>query len=384
MVQLFRVSCLFFLTSLFCTFAGALTVPSYCQYDEECQIEVPGMVCADGSASYITLTARRNAENILFYLQGGGACWNKTTCKLGFARSLTRVLPHHDWNNGSGIFNDGDENPLHGNYQIITIPYCTGDVFIGDRVINYGTKASPYVIRHHGFKNVQLAMQAAKQLLGEPQKVTLLGASAGGMGSYFHMQTLVNTFPMADKSVISDSGVPLRAPYIGTEAYLNLRDNWGVAHNFPPAFGNEKAPVNFGDLIRYNRIAYPQVRFGLVGSYYDKIMTFFAFNLSSPNILRAVSDTLIETANNEIGPGAPNAKVFYLNSIDHVFLKRSLTETVSLGVTIGSWLDSLLGSKKGWQNVRPDLGRFPNFSEQLLEFAQPMSVNELWKSEQDL
>ena len=89
-----------FLTFLFVNRAYSGNIPSHCHYDKECLIEVPGMVCADGTASYITLTAREGAENALIYLSGGGACWNKTTCSLGYAQPLTRVGPNNDWNNG--------------------------------------------------------------------------------------------------------------------------------------------------------------------------------------------------------------------------------------------------------------------------------------------
>jgi hypothetical protein len=129
--------------------------------------------------------------------------------------------------------------------------------------------------------------------------------------------------------------------------------SWGVAANLPEG---PFVPHDFGEVIRFNRDVYPNVRFALISSYADRIMSFFSFALGAPSPGTTVRDTLVDVANNQIG-NVPHAKVFYMDDTAHTYMAQKLSSVKSLDVTLNDWVSSMLEetNKVVWDNVRPDL-----------------------------
>jgi len=341
------------LAGVFCwSVISSAEISKTCEDNKECLIELPGSTCADGTSSFMTLTRRPNAQHLLVYLTGGGACWSADSCKKGLASVLTRQETPTDWNEGDGVGNAKDAaNPFGSNYSVVTVPYCTGDAHVGARTIDYGTASSPYVIRHQGYKNVQLAFDKVKSLFPTPQKVVLLGCSAGGIGAYYHMRTLANEYPNAEKFVVSDAGTPFRPPYVKADAYKTVMLNWGADQTLPAG------QTDFSSLVAYNTKTYPDIRFGFISSYQDKVMTFFALAVGSTSPFTAVRDTIISLSDQYIGKDTTNAKVFYTNTSRHCHTVETLETVTSVDANLGTWLTDMVTDKKGWENERPDLSQ---------------------------
>lgn len=351
----FFAKSLFVTLSFFALLGNALTAPKECEMNKECIRELPGLLCADGTPSYYTVIPRQNSDNLLIFMFGGGACWDALTCATGFAINLTRTLPTQDWNNGEGVFNRLDpENPFK-DYTVVTIPYCTGDVFVGDTKIDYGAPFSTWEVQHRGYQNALLTLQAASELFSNAKKVVLMGTSAGGIGAYTHMRNLDELFPHSQKYVISDAGTPIQAPFVSQEQYARVLRNWNAYQGFPVDDENRPA-VSFGDVLAYNRKTFPHIKFGLIHSYSDYVMTGFATGLGAPDYTTAVRDTIIHAANKQIGPNTPYQKVFFTESWAHTLTQYSLKRTKSLNVSLADWISAMLNDGK-WENVRPDLER---------------------------
>ena len=135
-------------------------------------------------------------------------------------------------------------------------------------------------------------------------------------------------------------------------------------------------PKDFGEVIKYNRDMYPDTRFGLISSYGDSVMSFFALSLGAKGASTLVRDTLIDVANNHVGPNAPNAKVFYLDGSSHTNLGKKLSSVRSLGVGLDEWMAAMLSDDeaKGWNNVRPDLAGPVNGAQ---DAAIPLDIDEV-------
>lgn len=336
-------------------FAQALTFPKDCPFDQECVQELKGLTCADGTSSYFTIIPRRNTENVLIFFFGGGACWDWTTCSSGMALNLTRKPPSQDWENGQGIFNHQDPKNPFREFTIVTVPYCTGDVYVGDAEINHGDADYPYVLKHKGYDNAFSTLKVASQLFHDAKKVVLMGTSAGGIGAFTHMRNLNRFFPRAQKYVISDAGTPFQPPYVSDKTYEKVLINWNAYKGFPVDDLNRPAS-DFGKVLEFNRRRFPNIKFGLIHSYADYVMSGFSYALGAADATTAVRDTLIAAANQQIGTNSPNQKVFYTESWGHTFTNFNLGETQSLGVTLADWLHGML-NEGPWENVRPDLGK---------------------------
>lgn len=234
----------------------ALEPPKGCDYDIQCVYEMEGLTCGDGSPSYYTVIPRRDSENLLIFMFGGGACWDAMTCSVGMALNLSTPELTQDWNNGEGVFSHGDPaNPLK-DYTIVTIPYCTGDVFVGDSKMDYGKPFTTYEINHKGYDNALNTLKEAARNFPSAKKVVLMGTSAGAIGAYTHMRNFDALFPNAQKYVISDAGTPFQTPYISEEMYVRVLKNWNAYKGFPVDDNNRPAE-NFGAVLDFNRKNFP-------------------------------------------------------------------------------------------------------------------------------
>lgn len=331
----------------------AMDVPKGCEVGRECVRELPGLTCADGTRSYYTIIPREKSENLLIFMFGGGACWDAVTCSVGMALTLTRVEPNQDWINGEGVFSSTDPNNPFKDFTVVTIPYCTADVFVGDSKRDYGKPFSTYEVNHKGYENALNTIKEASQLFPDAKKVVLMGTSAGAIGAYTHMRNLDALFPNAQKYVLSDAGTPFQTPYISEDMYVRVLKHWDAYKGFPVDADNRPAE-NFGAVLDYNRRKFPHIKFGLIHSYSDYVMTGFAVGMGAPDYSTAVHDTIIYAADKQIGTDTSYQKVFYTESWGHTFTQYPFGNTKSLGVSLAEWIHGMINDGP-WENVRPDL-----------------------------
>ena len=333
----------------FISFAALAEIGTECGPDRECLINVPGTQCADGTPSFITLTQRANAKKLLIYFQGGGACWSQSSCEQGLASKLTRSEDATDWATGSGIHDKSDpKNPFSADYNVITVPYCTGDVYTGARTINYGSTSNPYMIRHVGYENTLKNLQKIRELVPSPEKVVLLGCSAGGIGVYYHLRNLNETYPSIPKYVISDAGTPFAPPFVNQTNYQKIMANWGAEATLPENIRD------FGSLIEQNTKNFPDIRFGFVSSYRDRTMSLFAFAIGTLTPGAAVKNTIVHLADTHL-KGATNAHVFYTETNLHCQTPENLASVESMGTNLGQWMGDMVNDSVAWASERPDL-----------------------------
>jgi len=347
-----------FFAYFFCFSAPSLgsqaALPSHCEYDELCVVEVPGTLCADGSPSYLSLIARKDSQDLVIYLESGGACWNKETCDNFHVQKLKRKEPKNLSIPEQGLLDlSNPENPFH-RMSFVTIPYCTGDVFLGNNRINYGSTEKPNFIHHHGFKNVVLTFEKIKELLGSPQKVVLFGRSAGGLGILGHLRNLDRFFPDSDKFALSDAGTPISPPFVNEIEYQKIMLNWGVTDTLPQAAEVGSEIRHFGDLLRYNVQKFPHIRFGYIQSFSDPVMTYFVKTIGAKNPSQALKDIIVTSADQFIGRETEHAKVFFIDKNIHVVTKKSLNRTISAQVSLSNWLHDMFRGGD-WRNARTDL-----------------------------
>lgn len=331
----------------------AEALPSGCEFDKECVVKLPGSICGDGSPSFFKLTAKENSSDLLIYLEPGGACWSAETCLFGHVLHLSAKPPSPKLLAEKGLLNLSDPTNPFFNFSKVSVPYCTGDVFLGDRDANYGSSSDPKVIHHRGFKNALLTMQAVKEFYPEPNRVVLFGRSAGGLGVLAQVRNMDAVFPHSIKYALADAGAPLMPPYVDQDNYQKIITNWN-AYETLPSVSSSEAMNHFGDLLRFNTLHFPHIRYGLIQSYEDVVMTYFAKSIGSPDSSEAVTRSIVTASNDYVGLDTPHAKVFFVEGRNHILTKKPLSQVKSAGMRLSHWLQ-LMFSDQSWPNVRPDL-----------------------------
>ncbi len=166
--------------------------------------------------------SRRDGEsdNLLIFLQGGGACWSE------FCLAVTAApegVPA-----SADILNPGLEvNPVR-DWDVVYVPYCDGSMFAGDMDHTDETPAR----YHRGLQNLSAALDIAAEHYPNPPRVMLGGSSAGAYGSLLGVMLVRHIYPDAEILLVNDSGPGLGLD--GDDNFLaTLLDEFNIARFIP-------------------------------------------------------------------------------------------------------------------------------------------------------
>ena len=263
---------------------------------------VPGgedCVCADGS-DYIFWVREADPTKVVFYLEGGGACFNAASCSFtdgNYDPDVDPDDPSEDPRNSGGIFDfDNPLNPLR-DHSFVGVPYCTGDVHLGNATTDYGDGV---VVHHNGFVNANTALAEAVKRFGGATEVLVAGTSAGSAAAAMYGGLAADAFGDASIAVLADaSGAYPSVPPINAL----IGGLWGtitVVPDWPVNEGMTAEEWGLPELfIQAGRHA-PRIRFGRYDNAFDSTQEFFAalagFDASRIDQLMALNEESIEAA----------------------------------------------------------------------------------------
>ena len=161
--------------------------------------------CAFQGDDYSFYFKKGKRDKLVIFFNGGGACWNSTTCLASLQSALPTYVPSDDLPSNNPLLQDGvlnlnnPDNPYR-DWSIAYLPYCTGDIHFGSKDTSYVVAPGiTKTIRHRGFDNFLYARKWLKHHFkheggkNEPRKVLVTGASAGAYGAllnYAHIKRL--------------------------------------------------------------------------------------------------------------------------------------------------------------------------------------------------
>lgn len=188
-----------------------------------------GPICITGSNYSVFTRLGRNPNRVLVFLQGGGACWQ------GLYSCNPVVETQEPPLSGEGIWDLKDKNNPFRGYSVVYLPYCDGSVFTGDNdVVDPEFPFGP-VRFHRGLRNLSAGLDVAKQVFPNPKRVTLAGASAGGVGAAA-FAPLLSRFVYGNKlrrlTVLNDSGPIVLNPLAASAAAARAAD-WRFDQFYP-------------------------------------------------------------------------------------------------------------------------------------------------------
>jgi hypothetical protein len=197
-----------------------------------------GARCLDGSPSGYYKRDGSNDKFVIF-LEGGGACYTvdpEAPSSINCAsRAKTSLGSSLYW---SQTYDDTD-NILSANATInafstftaIFVPYCSGDVHLGQRTSVVDPKTFPYFFAGH--LTVQATINHLKETssLSSAKELLLSGSSAGGIGSALNADFVASLLP----------GVNVRSAPQGGWFFPPVVNftSWKEGENGPPYFGQD-------------------------------------------------------------------------------------------------------------------------------------------------
>lgn len=252
--------------------------------------QIDGAICRDGSPTgfYVHYT---NSDKLLWYLEGGGACTSPGFCDfnpknveeaimgagencllsaLGTTRK--RQEPGKD-----GIFNTTEAANPFKDWNMIYVPYCTGDIHSGTRTnVTIPNVAEPQ--QFVGYRNMEkFTSRIVPTFKDKVKMVVLTGASAGGFGASMNFSMVQDSFGDVHVKVVDDSGPPFENKYMPVCMQKRWREIWGLNDMLPPDCTECQAPDG-GDLAKladfYLR-KHPNLAIAIVSSQKDEIIRNF-------------------------------------------------------------------------------------------------------------
>ena len=226
-------------------------------------------MCADGSAFHFYLR-EASPTKVLFYLEGGGACFSGDMCKPGSGTYSETISPISKLEDSPGIFDfDNPENPF-ADYSVVYVPYCTGDVHAGNITKDYGNGV---VTQHKGFVNASNALDTMIKRFPNTTQLVVAGSSAGSFPTPVFAGIAGDRLPNADLKVFADSSgaVP--------DAMGFVIGNWGTLETLPDWPEIEGLTVDqFTPAYTFIKAAEhnPKIRFARHDFAFDSVLSSFA------------------------------------------------------------------------------------------------------------
>lgn len=192
---------------------------------------IEGTSCRNGSTSGFSVRLGNDPQKVLFYFEGGGACFELVNCTLT-ADKITELgrTPKEE-----GIFDRREENPFR-DWTFVYFPYCTGDAFAG----THASRRYPGVLGRHNFvgaTNVETFLGHLEASFSGVEELFVTGESAGGLAALANARQIQASFPGARMTVLTDSAPPLSTDYIAPCLQEHWADIWGFERSVLPSCG---------------------------------------------------------------------------------------------------------------------------------------------------
>jgi hypothetical protein len=302
---------------------------------------VPGgdCMCADGG-EFRFWVREADPTKVVFFLEGGGACFDATTCAFTSEQSTT-----YDWNVGddehpdllAGIFDfDNPTNPF-ADWSFVFVPYCTGDVHLGDLSREYSPELT---VEHVGYVNGTAALGYLAEHFPDAEQVVVVGESAGAVASPVYAGLVSDALPDARVTVFADgSGSYPDDPGLSA----GIGGLWGSFETMPDWEVNADLTAEEWSIPRFwvqAGLHDPEIVMGRFDFAYDEVQGFFLDLVGAD-----ASDVLGMMDANEaaIEAAGVTQHSFTAPGDDHTTTSQDGFYTIEVeGVTLVDWVTALI------------------------------------------
>ncbi|GGD77055.1 pectinacetylesterase family protein [Paenibacillus nasutitermitis] len=329
------------------------------------RVELDGNVLSSDGSEYHLLTKKGENRNWIFFFSGGGASWDETSAS--YPIKVMNVIKGQDAGNyfanipfylltilGGIMAPNNPDNPFR-EWNVVYIPYSTGDFHIGQRTTEYKKQdGSSFIMHYNGRSNVQSSLEWIYAHVDKPEKLLIAGESAGGFGSAFWAGEIASHYKEAEIYQYSDSS------YLYSEKWPDIVDKeW--QSDFERTFGYQAEADLIGSAFKGNQRQLPENAV-LLQSYslYDEVLIHFQRKINDfegpadPQIIADWSHQMRESTK-KLAASLPNYYYFLTDyglnaktgTTSHTFATRDdFYKAEEDGVKLMNWLDDIINKQK--------------------------------------
>ncbi len=293
-----------------------------------------GAICLTGEEFQVNVR-HGSSDQVLLYLQGGGACWDYVTCYV-LGTATTRA---NSAITAGSLDIDDPASPFR-DWDIVYVPYCDGSVFIGDAIVDYSGERT----FHHGLRNLSVAVDALVREFPHPSRILVAGSSAGGYGTFAGYGVARVAFPDTPILVFNDSGPGVQNP----DATQDVRDrvaNWNFTQRIPASCTDCDPQYTY--LLDWAFQRDSELRVAMYSYLQDGVIGFF-IDLDGP----AYQQLLLSVTGDIQARNPERFKRFFKTGNNHTVLLSAefYTQTID-GVTVRDWTQAFLDDAPEWRDL---------------------------------
>jgi hypothetical protein len=187
----------------------------------------PGGDCECSNGSEFSFWVREaSPTKVILFLQGGGNCFSAETCEPS-SGTYDRTIGAEDDPSPEGILDfAADGNPF-ADFSVVYVPYCTGDVHIGNTTTEYGPGLT---VHHKGYVNGTAALDHLTATFPGATDIVVMGESAGSVPTPLYAGLASDRLPDARITVLADgSGAAPDSPDVNSRLF----DAWNANETVP-------------------------------------------------------------------------------------------------------------------------------------------------------
>jgi hypothetical protein len=335
--------------------------------------------CRDGTPAglYVRFTS---SDRLMVYLEGGGACTNAGFCGYN-PKSVSEVLSGDGQTalgsiggaiagrqqpGNAGIFDTANSKNPFGTWNMVYVPYCTGDVHFGTRrnVSVSGVSEAQQFVGHLNMRS--FVARVVPTFRSKVKRVVLTGSSAGGFGAALNFSMWQDAFAEVLVTLLVDSGPAFPDAQLPVCMQKRWRELWGFDAAFP-ADCTECAQADGGGLInavKFLQRKHPNFTIAELSSTEDEIIRMFYSNGLDNCANFDSNDPLGALLNNfpaeQYSAGLAGLRAayqgtghfasYYINGSDNRTFHQHLWrprfyEAAQGGVTIADWVSAYLAGE---------------------------------------
>jgi hypothetical protein len=278
----------------------------------------------------------------MVYLQGGGACWDATTCNVrGKVQYFKSAVSERERPYRAGLLDEANpENPVRG-FTKVFIPYCTGDAHLGTRTVSFDIPKTPsdsarqFVIHHNGGANATAALDWMYAHVPSPQLIFVTGESGGSIPTPVYAAAVSKHYSRARVVQLGDGSGSYGGASGITTAWLGLPVLRALKLT-----GVDSATLTYSGLYDIAAHSSARIAFAQINSAEDSTQSFFlrTADRSSPTV-----PVLLAHNYAEIRRDIPGFRSYTMPGIMHAILPRPEFYTTSVdGVRLRDWVGALI------------------------------------------
>ncbi|MCB9663799.1 MAG: vtpJ-therm [Alphaproteobacteria bacterium] len=220
-----------------------------------------GPLCLRGGP-FRAATRPGPSDDLLIFLQGGGACWSD------FCLAVNQAPPGMP--GVDALLPDLEANPFRA-MDVAYAPYCDASLFSGRADLDDDGDGTPDRF-HRGLQNLSATLDLAVAAFPDPPRVVLAGSSGGGYGTILGALLVRRVFPDAELVVLADSGSGVARGAADPGFVRGLLEEQGSLGFVPPDCVGCIDDGHVTGLLHWTLERDPTLRIGLFSSWYDSII----------------------------------------------------------------------------------------------------------------